>query len=174
MANKRDSSERRQARATAQRPFEPHARPRSDDGNAFLPDPEGGPARAPEDLAESLAEGFVEAATSGEDRDEEVLDATFSEEMGGPFIETGPAEEMSGSVDDMNPADADREPLPLPVAGLVTDPNIDEELDAQAADGRGAEDEPMSAADAVRTEPPDPARNIDELNDESPGGRTTG
>jgi hypothetical protein len=173
MANKRDKSERQQARATGQRPFDPHARPRSDDGNAFLPDPEGGPARSSEDLAESLAEEFVEAATSGEDRDEEVLDATFSEEMGGPFIETGPAEEMAGSVDDMNPADADREPLPLPVAGLVTDPDLDDQLDAQAENGEGA-DEHVSAADADRTEPPDPARSIDELNDESPGGRTTG
>src|SRR3954462_15228108 len=106
-ANRR-RSQRQTTQPTQQKPFEPHARARSDDANAFLPDPEGGPARAPEELAESLAEEFVEAATSGEDRDEEVLDATFSEEMGGPFIETGPAEEMSASVDDMNPADADR------------------------------------------------------------------
>jgi hypothetical protein len=173
MANKRDDSEREKARATQQRPFDPHAHQRSDDANAFLPDPEGGPARSPDELSESLAEEFVEAATSGEDRDEEVLDASFPEEMGGPFIETGPAEELAGSVDDMNPADADREPLPRPVAGLVTDPDIDERLDAQAASGEAAE-EPVSAADAERTEPPDPTRGIDELNDETPNGRTTG
>jgi hypothetical protein len=39
---------------------------RHDDGNAFFPDPGEGPARAPDDLAESLAEEFLEAATTGD------------------------------------------------------------------------------------------------------------
>jgi hypothetical protein len=169
MPAKPDSSGRKPATGP-QRPFQPHARERSDDANAFLPDPEGGPARAPEELAESLAEEFVEAATSGEDRDEEVLDASFSEEMGGPFVETSPSEELAGSVDDLNPPDADREPLPRPVAGLVTEPNIDEQLDAQSA-GADAADEPVRAADAGQTDPPEPARDIGELDDQSRGDR---
>jgi len=38
---------------------------RSDDADAFIPDPEDGPAIAGDDLAEALAEEFVEGATSG-------------------------------------------------------------------------------------------------------------
>jgi hypothetical protein len=64
--------------ATKRKQDEPDRRPaheRSDDADAFLPDPDGGPARAPEDLSETLAEEFVHGATSGDDRDEEILDA---------------------------------------------------------------------------------------------------
>jgi hypothetical protein len=105
------------------------ARERPDDANAFLPDPDGGPARSPEDLSETLAEEFVHAATSGEDRDEEMLDATVPEEIGGPFIETSAEEELAGSVDDLNPSDAEPEPFPRAVAGVVTAPDVDERLD---------------------------------------------
>jgi hypothetical protein len=170
MPTNRGRSQRQSARPTQQKPFEPHARQRSDDANAFLPDPDGGLARAPEELAESLAEEFVEAATSGEDRDEEVLDASFPEELGGPFVETGPGEELAGSADDVNPPDAEREPLPRPVAGLVTEPDIDDRLDEQVA-GASA-DEHVSADDGGQAAPPDPARNVDELNEEPNGGRT--
>jgi hypothetical protein len=104
-------------------------RGRSDEANAFLPDPNGGPARSPDDLSENLAEEFVEAATSGEDRDEEELDASVEEEVGGPFVETSASEELADSVDDANPADAEPEPLPRAVAGIVTEPDSDERLD---------------------------------------------
>jgi hypothetical protein len=116
---------KRKQNGPGQRP----AHERRDDANAFLPDPDGGPARAPEDLSETLAEEFVAAATSGEDRDEDFLDATVPEEIGGPFIETSAAEEMAGSVDDLNPPDAEPEPFPRAVAGVVTDPEADERLD---------------------------------------------
>jgi len=86
-----------------------HDRP--DDANAFVPDPEGGPARAPDDLSEALAEEFVEAATSGEDQDEETRDAIVPEEVGGPFVETTAAEELSDSADDANPPDAGSAPV---------------------------------------------------------------
>jgi len=59
---------------------------RTDDGNAFIPDPEGGPARTSDDLAESLAEEYLESATSGEDVAEELQDEIVPEELGGPFI----------------------------------------------------------------------------------------
>ena len=39
-------------------PAAPQRRQRSDDANAFIPDPEGGPAHTRDDLAESLAEAY--------------------------------------------------------------------------------------------------------------------
>ena len=50
----------------------PHrARQRSDDGNAFMPDPEDGPARIRDDLAENLAEDYLQAATQGMEVEED-------------------------------------------------------------------------------------------------------
>ncbi len=138
---------------------------RSDDANAFFPDPGDGPAHAPEDLAETLAEEFVQAATTGEDADEDQLDATFPEEIGGPFVETGAAEELAVGVDALIPPEAEREPLPRPMAGLVLDPTIDEHLDGSA---------PVEQSQAVRPEPPDPEPDVDALNATATGGRRTG
>ena len=120
--------------ATKRKQDEPDRRPaheRHDDADAFLPDPDGGPARAPEDLSETLAEEFVHAATSGDDRDEEILDAAVPEEIGGPFVETSAEEELADSADDLNPPDAEPEPFPRAVAGVVTEPDIDEQLDEE-------------------------------------------
>lgn len=94
---------------------------RYDDANAFMPDPEGGPARIADDLAEGLAEEFIQAATRGSD-DDEVLEGVVPEELGGPFVETSAAEEFANDTDDMNPPDAEPEPLPRPSAGLVQIP----------------------------------------------------
>jgi len=94
------------------------ARPRTDDANAFMPDPEGGPAHIPDDLAENLAEGFVDAVTGGDGGD----DAAVTEEIGGPFIFTSAADEFAHDIDAANPPDAEREPLPRPGAGLVQTP----------------------------------------------------
>src|SRR5437763_35974 len=77
------------------RPFTPHARDRSDDANAFFPDPGDGPAHAPEDLSDQLAEQFIEAATTGQDADEQQLESTSPEDIGGPFVETTAAEEIA-------------------------------------------------------------------------------
>src|SRR2546430_1401726 len=138
MSRKMDSpqstsaSPRRRSSADSARPnrrFTPRARDRSDDANAFFPDPGDGPAHAPEDLSDDLAEQFVEAATTGQDADEQQLDSTVPEEIGGPFVETTAAEEIAFNEDPMNPPDAEREPLPRPVAGLVTDPTVDDHLD---------------------------------------------
>jgi hypothetical protein len=86
-----------------------------------MPDPDGGPARIRDDLAESLAEEFIQAATRGSD-DDEALDGVVPEELGGPFVETSAAEEFANDTDDMNPPDAEPEPLPRPVAGLIQNP----------------------------------------------------
>jgi hypothetical protein len=99
---------------------------RSDDGNAFMPDPGDGPARIRDDLAENLAEDYVQAATQGMEVEED-LDQIVPEEFGGPFVETSAAEEFALDTDEANPEDASREPLPRPVAGLVLAPPEDEE-----------------------------------------------
>jgi hypothetical protein len=84
-----------------------------------MPDPEGGPARIDDTLAENLAEEYLESATRGEDAVEDALDAIVPEELGGPFIETSAAVEYALDADGANPVDAEQEPLPRPVAGLV-------------------------------------------------------
>ena len=71
---------------------------RSDDGNAFMPDPGDGPARIRDDLAENLAEDYLQAATQGPEVEED-LDRIVPEEFGGPFVETTAAEEFAQGVD---------------------------------------------------------------------------
>src|SRR6476619_6043061 len=99
---------------------------RSDDANAFMPDPEDGPARIRDDLAENLAEDYLQAATQGMEVEED-HDQIVPEELGGPFIETSAAEEFALDTDEANPEDASREPLPRPVAGLVMSGSEDED-----------------------------------------------
>jgi hypothetical protein len=88
---------------------------REDDGNAFFPDPEGGPAHVNDGLAEELAEEFLMAATSGEYVGEDELDQEVPEESGGPFVIHPARFEFAQDVDDSNPADAAREALPSPM-----------------------------------------------------------
>jgi hypothetical protein len=82
---------------------------RSDDGEAFIHDPQGGPAHTRDDLAEDLAESFLGGATSGQD---EIHDELLTEELGGPFIEGRASMEFADDIDEMNPEDAPREPFP--------------------------------------------------------------
>src|SRR3954466_9132190 len=96
------------------------AHQRTDDGNAFMPDPEDGPARIDDDLAENLAEDFLQAATSGEDQDG--THGMVPEEIGGPFIETTGEDEFAAGTDDSNPDDATAEPMPRAVGGLAQGP----------------------------------------------------
>lgn len=94
------------------------ARPpkRPDGGDAFFPDPEGGPAQAPDDLAEELAEEFLSSATSGEEASETGHEQIVPEETGGPFIQTSGDTEFAEGTDEMNPPDAEVEPFPTPTA----------------------------------------------------------
>jgi hypothetical protein len=105
--------------AAAPAGFAPHAHQRSDDANAFMPDPEDGPARIADDLAENMAEEYLQSATSGEDAAEESQDQIVPEEIGGPFVETSGEEEFASGTDESNPPDAEREPLPRTGAGIV-------------------------------------------------------
>jgi hypothetical protein len=93
-----------------------------------MPDPEDGPARIDDTLAESLAEEFLQSATRGEDSVEDALDEVVPEEIGGPFIETSAADEFAHDIDAANPEDAEAEPLPRPVAGLVQAPADQDDL----------------------------------------------
>ncbi|HWL85615.1 MAG TPA: hypothetical protein VNO21_07425 [Polyangiaceae bacterium] len=89
---------------------------RTDDGDAFLPDPYAwglsGHARSAEPMGESMAEDFLASATSGEDVTPELRDALNADEIGGPFVETQAQEEFAITVDEMNPIDAVPEPFP--------------------------------------------------------------
>jgi hypothetical protein len=76
---------------------------RMDDGNAFIPDPEGGEAHSDDTLAENLAEVYLESATSGEEQAEHMLNSLVSEEIGGPFIEDEPIDELESEVDPIPP-----------------------------------------------------------------------
>jgi hypothetical protein len=88
-----------------------------------MPDPGDGPAHIKDDLAESLAEEYLQSATRGSEADDDTLDGVVPEEIGGPFVETSAAEEFANDVDEANPPDAEAEPLPRPVAGLVQVPD---------------------------------------------------
>jgi hypothetical protein len=75
---------------------------RSDNADAFLPDSSGGPARVGDDLAQVLAETFVEAATRGNEVFEDELGRPLPDEVGGPFVVTDANEELA-DVDAGNP-----------------------------------------------------------------------
>jgi hypothetical protein len=107
---------------------------RSDSGDAFIPDPGDGPARTSDDLAELLAEDFIEAATRGNEVLEDDLDQPLSDELGGPFVVTDPRDELADGVDDSNPSDAAAEPLPRANAGLVQRPRDEAPDDDLRAD----------------------------------------
>jgi hypothetical protein len=90
---------------------------RMDDGNAFIPDPQTGPAHSRDDLAEMVAEDFLSSATSGEEVGEEVRNQVVPEELGGPFVPSNADDELAEGTDAANPADAEVEPFPRAVGG---------------------------------------------------------
>jgi hypothetical protein len=92
----------------------PHAdhKGRSDDADAFFPDPGGGPARVPDDLAEALAEGYVASATSAEDQGGDGHEQAVEEEIGGPFVPSTAGKEFADDVDASNPPRSKRAPFP--------------------------------------------------------------
>ena len=68
--------------------------------------------RSNDDLAENLGEEFLESATSGENREEELLDETVPEESGGPFVQSTAGAEFADGTDASNPKGSKREPFP--------------------------------------------------------------
>jgi hypothetical protein len=65
-----------------------------------------------DDVAEDLGEEVVGKATTGEDEGEEVANAEYTEEVGGPFVVTTGGEEFAEGTDESNPEDAEAEPFP--------------------------------------------------------------
>lgn len=85
---------------------------RSDDGTAFFPDPGEGPARAPDALAEELAEDFLTSALTGQEQAPESHDRVVEEEDGGPFIVSSYRREFAKG----DRSDDDYEPEAFPMA----------------------------------------------------------
>ncbi len=99
-------------------------RGRSDDANAFLPDPFAttDPELALRDdaagaFAEELGEEFVVGITGNVDISEQVRDRLSDDETGGPFVNVAASREMADDIDGSNPADATREPFPTAMRG---------------------------------------------------------
>jgi hypothetical protein len=88
---------------------------RSDDANAFIPDPGSGPAHTDDEFAENMAEQFLESATSGEDQGDAALNAAQEEEDGGPFVASTGEAEYALEPDASNPPDAEVENFPSPM-----------------------------------------------------------
>ncbi|HVU50402.1 MAG TPA: hypothetical protein VHL80_06930 [Polyangia bacterium] len=142
-------------------PEEPRRTPRSDDADAFLPDPsDGGRARSSDDLAEVLAEDFLESATRGNDVYEDELERPLPDEVGGPFVVTDADEELADDVDESNPLDAEPAGRPRAVAGLVQRPRAEEASDEEdGEDEEDDEDDDDDVEDEVDTDRhPGPAR----------------
>lgn len=120
------------------RSFDPHRDGgRSDDANAFMADPGDGPAHIDDDFAESYAEDFVRAATTGQELGDESADAMVEEEFGGPFVQTSATEEFGefSSVPPENlPDDWAREALPQAVSGLVETPRYEDGTTTESDD----------------------------------------
>lgn len=55
---------------------------------------------------------FIGSATSGEEEFEEAHEELVTEEKGGPFVPSSADKEFAYDVDESNPIDATREPLP--------------------------------------------------------------
>jgi hypothetical protein len=118
---------------------EPHRARRTDDADAFIPDPsDDGPARSSDDLAEVLAEDFLESATRGNDVYEDELERSLPDEVGGPFVVTDADDELADDVDASNPADAEPAGRPRAVAGLVQRPRAE---DLAEGEDEGEEEE---------------------------------
>jgi len=101
---------------------------RRDGGDAFFPDPGEGPAWAPDDLAEELAEDFLVSVTTGQEQGVEAHERFVDEEIGGPFVTTSPRMQFGRSYDDSNRPEVESEAFPTPGPWLV-DSTPDEDSD---------------------------------------------
>ena len=88
---------------------------RSDDGAAFLPDPEGGPIKTRDGVSDELLEDFMRTATTGEDYSQDLRNEEVPEDHGGPFITTRASEELVDDLDASNPLDAEPAAQPSPM-----------------------------------------------------------
>jgi hypothetical protein len=91
--------------------------PRSDDADAFIRDPEGGPIEVDGSVDEEMVEEFMRTVTSGQESAEDVRNQRFAEDNGGPFVISTAGQELAEGVDESNPEDAYREAQPSPMRG---------------------------------------------------------
>jgi hypothetical protein len=133
-------SERREAEARARAG-------RSDDADAFIRDPGGGPVNIGDDLADVLAQDFVTAATSGEDVADEDFDQSVAEDIGGPFLESDANEEFARRPDKSNPRSATREPLPTALGRGPYTPEDMEQADESSLESESESSDESSKED---------------------------
>jgi hypothetical protein len=122
---KTTAGERERARITGPGSSQPVVnRGRSDDANAFLPDPfattDPHLELADDDagaFAEGLGEEFVVGITGNVDISEQEQDRLSDDEAGGSFVNVAASREMADDVDESNPAEATREPFPTAMRG---------------------------------------------------------
>jgi hypothetical protein len=93
-------------------PRAPHRHGRPDGGDAFFPDPGGGPTKTSDPLAEQLGEEYVTSATSAEEAAEDDVNQLLPEEIGGPFLEEPAELQFARTSDATNPLNGDKEPFP--------------------------------------------------------------
>jgi hypothetical protein len=134
-------------------PEEPHRAHRSDDADAFLPDPsDDGPARSNDDLAEVLAEDFLESATRGNDVYEDDLERELPDEVGGPFIVTESDEELADDIDESNPLDAEPAPRPRAVGRILQRPKDEKLSDEEEPEDEDEDEEDDDDTDEIEGE----------------------
>ena len=68
--------------------------------------------RSGDELGEELAEGFIEAVTSGEGTESERHEQVVTEEQGGPFVRSNSSIEFASGTDASNIEGATREAFP--------------------------------------------------------------
>ncbi len=93
------------------------AKQRRDDADAFIRDPDGGAFHTSGSVDEEMAEEFMRDVLTGEDASEDIRDQSLVEELGGPFVTSTTAEEFADDIDESNPVEATKEPVPSPMRG---------------------------------------------------------
>ena len=109
---------------------------RSDGGDAFIPE-SAQVSGTSDGLAELLAEQYLREA-SGDECEEDTRDEEVSEELGGPFVESGPDAEFGPSRKKEPPQATShplRSPLPQAVGPLAIAAPDEEAVDEGAGDG---------------------------------------
>jgi hypothetical protein len=132
---------------------------RSDGGDAFIPE-SAQISGAVDDLAELLGEEYLREA-SGDESDDGARDDVVPEELGGPFVESGPQEEYGATRkgrENSYPMDDDtrwfvsgptRNPLPQAVGSLaIAAPDEDAENFEDEGPEKAGNESPLAASEA--------------------------
>jgi hypothetical protein len=134
-------------------------RRRPDDADAFIREPDSGPVKSNDDLADELARDFVSAATSGEDVADENFEQEVPEEVGGPFVESDGGREFDLGPDESNPPDSTKEALPTAMgSGPATQGDLEEAEEGTTSDETEDETEDEIEESEPRPEQPRPAK----------------